>query len=70
MHSQFIARNEVEDLCEEVLQSKFCDLMNDLIRTQRWQAERTFALASLATVEAELNRKRARRPLCAGPRFG
>lgn len=69
MNSQFIARNEVEDLCEEVLQSKFCDLMNDLMRTQRWQAERTFALTSLATVEAELNRKRARKGYI-GPKFG
>jgi hypothetical protein len=61
MHSQFITRNEVEDICEEALQSKFMDLMNDLMRTQRLQAERTFALASLETVEAELNRKRARK---------
>ena len=59
MHSQFIVRSEIEDLCEEELQSKFSALVNDLMRTQREQAERTFALASLETVEAELNRKRA-----------
>jgi hypothetical protein len=57
--SQLITRNEIEDLCEEELRSKFYDIMNDLIRTQRWQAERVMALASLETVEAELNRKRA-----------
>jgi hypothetical protein len=33
--------------------------MNDLIRTQNWQNERALALASLETVQAELNRKRA-----------
>jgi hypothetical protein len=59
MYSQFIVRSEIEDLCEEELQSKFSALVNDLMRTQREQAERTFALASLETVEAELNRKRA-----------
>ena len=37
--SQLITRNEIEDLCEEELQSKFSAIMNDLIRTQRWQAD-------------------------------
>jgi hypothetical protein len=59
MSGQFITRPEIEDLCEEELQSKFCALINDLKRTQNMQAERVFALASLETVEAELNRKRA-----------
>jgi len=57
---QLITINEVEDLCEGELQSKFYAIMNDLSRTQRWQGERTMALASLETVEAELNRKRAK----------
>ncbi len=60
MSSQFITRNEVEDLCEEELKSKFSAIMNDLLRTQRWQSDRIMALASLETVEAELNRKRAK----------
>jgi hypothetical protein len=58
--SQLITRNEVEDLCEQELQSKFYDLMQDLIRSQNMLNERAMALASLETVEAELNRKRAR----------
>jgi hypothetical protein len=68
IQSQFINLNEVEDLCEEVLQSKFTDLMADLMRTQRLQAERTFTLTSLETVEAELNRKRAQRSRFPSPR--
>jgi hypothetical protein len=72
MTSQFITRNEIEDLCEEELQSKFSALVNDLMRTQRMQAERAFALASLETVEAELNRTRALKarwpsPRCSSP---
>ena len=38
--SQMITRNEVEDLCEQELQSKFCALMQDLIRFAD-HAERT-----------------------------
>jgi hypothetical protein len=66
--SQLITRNEIEDLCEGELQLKFYAIMNDLIRTQRWQAERTMALAALETVEAELNRKRAQRSRFPSPR--
>ena len=66
--SQLITRNEIEDLGEEELKSKFSAIMNDLIRTQRWQAERTMALASLETVEAELNRKRALKSRFPSPR--
>ena len=66
--SQLITRNEIEDLGEEVLQSKFCAIMNDLIRTQNWQNERALALASLETVEAELNRKRAQKSRFPSPR--
>ena len=57
--SQLITRNEVEDLCERELESKFYDLMQALIRSQNMLNERAMALASLETVEAELNRKRA-----------
>jgi hypothetical protein len=66
--SQMITRNEVEDLCEQELQSKFYALMHDLIRSQNMLNERAMALASLETVEAALNRKRALRPRCPAPR--
>jgi hypothetical protein len=66
--SQMITRNEVEDLCEGELQSKFYDLTQDLIRSQNMLNERARALAALETVEAELNRKRALRPRCPAPR--
>jgi hypothetical protein len=46
-------------LCEQELQPKFYGLMQDLIRSQNMLNERAMALASLETVEAELNRKRA-----------
>jgi|GEM_PF-6212901 len=61
MSSQLITRKEVEDLEEGQLQSKFFDIMQILIRTQQAQSERVFALASLETVQAEWNRKRAMR---------
>jgi hypothetical protein len=66
--SQMITRNEVEDLCEQEVQSKFYGLMQDLIRSQNLLNERALALTSLETVEAELNRKRALRPRCPAPR--
>ena len=66
--SPLITRNEVEDLCEQELQSKFYALMQDLIRSQNMLNERAKALASLETVEAELNRKRALRPRCPTPK--
>jgi hypothetical protein len=50
--SQLITRNEVEDLCEQELQSKFYGLMQDLIRSQNMLNERAMALAALETVEA------------------
>jgi hypothetical protein len=67
MSSTLITRKEIEDLDEGALQSKFFDIMQTLIRTQREQYERTLALASLETVQAELNRKRALKIY--GPRF-
>lgn len=56
MSHPLIPRNEIEDFCEEALQSKFCDLRNDLLRAE---SMRTMALASLQTVQTELNIKRA-----------
>jgi hypothetical protein len=56
---RLISRDEVEDLCEQELQSKFYALMQDLIRSQNMLNERAMALASLETVEAEANRMRA-----------
>ncbi len=57
--SQLITRNEIEDLEEGELQSKFAAIMNDLVRTQTMECQRLLALASLETVQAELHRKRA-----------
>jgi hypothetical protein len=59
MSHTLIPRNEIEDLCEGELQSKFSALMNDLVRTQTMECQRLMALASLETVSAELARKRA-----------
>jgi hypothetical protein len=59
--SQLITRNEIEDLCEQELQSKFYGLMQDLIRSQNMLNERAMALASL-------NRKRALKPRFPAPR--
>jgi hypothetical protein len=59
--SKFITRNNAEGLCEQALVSKFFELSNDLKRSQQAAAGRPFILASLETVEAELNRKRARK---------
>jgi hypothetical protein len=61
MQSQFLNTNEAEHRCEEALQSKFCELRNEL-----WRAEslRTMTLAKLQTVQTELNLKRARSSSC------
>ena len=78
MQSQFLTMNETEDRCEQALQSKFCELKNEL-----WRAEsmRASALVSLQTVQTEINLKRARSSSslvactsipsrwCRGPRF-
>jgi hypothetical protein len=65
MTTEFITRQEAEVLCEGALQSRFTKLMNDLMRTN---TERAFALASLETVEAELNRKRSQKLGVAAPK--
>ena len=79
MHSQFLETNEAEERCEEALQSKFCELTNQL-----WRADslRAMTLAQLQTVQTEINLKRARSPSssatctsrrprgCKGPRLG
>jgi hypothetical protein len=79
MQSQFLDTNEAEHRCEEALQSKFCELRNEL-----WRAEslRSMTLAKLQTLQTELNVKRARSPSLSaactsrrsrgrtGPRFG
>jgi hypothetical protein len=66
MSHTLIPRNEIEDLCEEDLQSKFCALRNDLLRAE---GLRTMALASLQTVQTELHRKQALRSRFPSPRF-
>ena len=67
MATELITRQEVEPLCEGALESKFAKLMADLMRTN---TERSFALASLETVEAELNRKRSQTPRLSAPKCG
>jgi hypothetical protein len=78
MQSQFLNTNESEHRCEETLQSKFCELRNELWRAESMRAR---ALVSLQTVQTEINLKRARSsnyPVactsnpsrrCRGPRF-
>jgi len=65
MSHTLIPRNEIEDLCEEALQSKFCALRNDLLRAE---GLRTMALASLQTVQTELHRKQALKSRYPAPR--
>jgi hypothetical protein len=65
MSHTLIPRNEIEDLCEEALQSKFCALRNDLLRAE---GLRTMALASLQTVQTELHRKQALKSRYPSPR--
>ena len=60
--TQIITRFQTEALDDAALQSKFTNLQAILFRTQREQAERQQALASLETIEAEMNRRRARTP--------
>jgi hypothetical protein len=60
--SQLITRFQTETLDDQALQSKFTNLQAILFRTQREQGERIQALASLETVEAEMNRRRAHLP--------
>jgi len=67
MATELITRQEAEVLCEGALESKFAKLMADLMRTN---TERAFALASLETVEAELNRKRSQVPRSPSPKCG
>lgn len=59
---KLITRFQTERLDDEVLESKFADLQAILFRTQNANAERLRALASLETLEAERNRRLARRP--------
>ena len=60
--TQLITGFQTEALDDAALQSKFANLQAILFRTQREQAERLQALASLETVDVELNRRRARTP--------
>ena len=56
---KLITRFQTEALDDAALRSKFANLQAILFRTQREQGERIQALASLETVEAEMNRRRA-----------
>jgi hypothetical protein len=66
MAIELITSQEAEVLGEGALESKLAKLMADLMRTN---TERAFALASLETVEAELNRKRSQTPRLPAPTF-
>lgn len=59
---QLITRFQTEALDDQALQSKFTNLQAILFRTQREHGERIQVLASLETVEAEMNRRRAQMP--------
>lgn len=59
---KLITRFQTERLDDQDLVSQFADLQAILFRTQREQGERIRALASLETLEAELNRRRAHAP--------
>ena len=59
---KLITRFQTERLDDQDLVSRFANLQAILFRTQREQGERLQALASLETVEAELNRRRTRGP--------
>lgn len=60
--STFMSRRACERLDDAALESRFADLQAILVRTQREQGERLWALASLETLEAERNRRLARVP--------
>jgi hypothetical protein len=60
--SKLITRFAAETSDDVELKSKFACLQQILIRTQAAQGERAIALASMETVEAEMNRRRARMP--------
>jgi hypothetical protein len=62
---KLITRFQTEAFEDAALQSKFASPQAILLRTQRERGERIHALASLETVEAEMNRRRAN-----GPGFG
>ena len=62
---KLITRFQTERLDDQCLESQFADLQAILFRTQNACGERLRALASLETLEAERNRRLARRPTLA-----
>jgi len=56
--SKIITRFAAETSADVELQSKFSNLQQILVRTQAAQGERVIALASMETVQAEMNRRR------------
>jgi hypothetical protein len=62
---KLITRFQTERLDDQCLESQFADLQAILFRTQNAYGERLRALASLETLEAERNRRLARRPALA-----
>jgi hypothetical protein len=68
--SQLITSNELERLDEFQLRSKFCQISNDLARSERVLMERPLQLASLENVERALARKMAAPKRWPGPKLG
>lgn len=68
--SQLITSNELEGLDEFQLRSKFCQISNDLARSERALMERPLQLASLENVERALARKMAAPKRWPGPKLG
>ena len=60
--NKLITRFQTERLDDQNLVSKFACLQQILVRTQGALGERAIALASMETVEAEMNRRRAQLP--------
>ncbi len=68
MTLKLVTRFQTETFADMELRSRFVNLQQILTRTQFAQrdlGERTIALASLETVEAEMNRRAARVPTMA-----
>lgn len=68
--SQLITPTDLEGLDEIQLRSKFCQISNDLARSERVLMERPLQLASLENVERALARKMAAPKRWPGPKLG
>ena len=60
--TQLITSSELEDLSETELRSKFCQILNDLARSQQSLEEYPLVRASLENIERALCRRRLQGP--------